>query len=355
MAVIPLRCYICPQEPNFSDLSHLLTHVSSKGHLAQYLKAQLRGRCEDDVRQKLDIYDKWYEQHQIEQLLSQRLSAKVSRHSIKSERKPSMKPPKGARNLKRRIKDIASPGSQRSPVKAEPTIDPQLSHSQATPEYVLDLLLHPIGLDPGNHPQMYVPHMSDWQTHTYLGSPDASHIQSNACHEDYGADSTLDNDADSVTGKGYLRTFARSPTEIAYPEAPELKPSIPMSQPLCDSKQPGRLQSFNAGALFQCEDKLEDLDDLDPTRSPLLKGIKWPGMSLFDSAGADAQRLRNQKKDRSILDRMAQNSSIVEQMEHIYWPDGTLKKRRFITGNVESSPGSQPSPPPKRPRRKFSE
>ena len=63
MTAIPLSCYICPQEPDFSDLSHLLTHVSSKGHLAHYLKAQLRGREEADVRQKLDTYDQWYERN----------------------------------------------------------------------------------------------------------------------------------------------------------------------------------------------------------------------------------------------------------------------------------------------------
>ena len=352
MTAIPLRCYICPQEPDFSDLSHLLTHVSSKGHLSHYLKAQLRGRHEDDVRQRLDAYDQWYEQHQIEQLLSQRMSAKASRHNISSERKPSTKPTKGARKLKSRTKDVASPAAQRSPVKTEPAIDPRLSHSQA-PRYALDLLLHPISLDLGTKSQAYVPHMSDWQAHTHVESHQSGHTQSNASSEHFTTGPPLYNDADSAEDNDYFKTFIRSPTRTAYLGSPELKPSIPMSQPLQDMEQRGRLQTVEARVMFPDEDEVELLNGLDPTRSPLLKGIKWPGMSLFDSAGADAQRLRNQKKDQSIIERMAQNSSVVEQMESIYWPDGTLKKRRFITGNVESSPASQPSPQPKRPRREF--
>lgn len=81
MASIPLLCNICPKEPEFSDISHLLTHVASKGHLSQYHKAQIRSRQDASIREKLTIYDRWYERYQIEKLLSQRMIAKESRET----------------------------------------------------------------------------------------------------------------------------------------------------------------------------------------------------------------------------------------------------------------------------------
>ena len=132
-----------------------------------------------------------------------------------------------------------------------------------------------------------------------------------------------------------------------------------------------------------------------------LKGPQWPGMALFDSASPEAQRLRNQKKEHSILDQMGEssrtlaafsrclesiihlestmlsymafslgfarcriclladsdssivhNSFTTQPIERIYFPEWSLKKERPITGNVESSPLLEPSPKPKRRRQK---
>lgn len=75
-AVIPLRCTICPKKPSFSDLSHLLTHISSKSHLAHRFKAELKARDDraalEDVRQ----YDTWCERYGINALLAERMAAK---------------------------------------------------------------------------------------------------------------------------------------------------------------------------------------------------------------------------------------------------------------------------------------
>ncbi|KAK4691645.1 hypothetical protein P7C71_g5397, partial [Lecanoromycetidae sp. Uapishka_2] len=81
MASIPLLCNVCPKEPEFSDISHLLTHVASKGHLSQCHKAQIRGRQDATIREKLATYDRWYEDYQIEKLLSERMIAKESKDS----------------------------------------------------------------------------------------------------------------------------------------------------------------------------------------------------------------------------------------------------------------------------------
>lgn len=339
-ATVPLCCNLCPQEPEFSDLSHLLTHVSSKGHLAHYLKAQLRGRHELGIRQKLDVYDQWYKHYNIQQLLSQRLSAKVSKQGTGKERENSTKPAKRTRARRSRIKTSVSPHPQRSPLKNEPAIDPQLANSHLRLQHGLAIPSHPNDVGESDRPHTYVPRMSDWQTGTHAESQQTRFAPSNP-----GLEKDVDED--------YFKSFIASPARADYPDLPELKKHVPWSPPSQGVGKPRRIRASPARGVFQVDRGDYDQDEVTLLHSPTLKGIKWPGMSLFDSASLDAQRQRNQKKDRSILEQMAHNSICVEQMEDIYWPDGSLKKRRLITGNVDSSPTSQPSPVSKPSRRKL--
>ncbi|PKK43563.1 hypothetical protein CI102_13071 [Trichoderma harzianum] len=39
---IPLHCTVCPETPRFSDVSHLLTHIASKGHLHHETQTKLK-------------------------------------------------------------------------------------------------------------------------------------------------------------------------------------------------------------------------------------------------------------------------------------------------------------------------
>jgi hypothetical protein len=73
---IPLRCTICPKKPNFSDLSHLLTHISSKSHLAHRFKAELRARDDRTALEEVRQYDTWCERYGINALLAERMAAK---------------------------------------------------------------------------------------------------------------------------------------------------------------------------------------------------------------------------------------------------------------------------------------
>ncbi|KAM0793905.1 hypothetical protein BDR22DRAFT_816023, partial [Usnea florida] len=122
MTSIPLLCNICPKEPEFSDISHLLTHVASKGHLAQELKAKVRGRQDASIRDKLDAYDRWYAKHQIERLLSQRLILKESKDTSsrakRSANSPTTAPAKTVKPRKRRAK-TSEKITEASPVKYE--------------------------------------------------------------------------------------------------------------------------------------------------------------------------------------------------------------------------------------------
>lgn len=76
---IPLECIICPKKPSFSDVSHLLTHIASKGHLSHYYKIKVRAATEHGSRRLLDEYDTWYADWAVEHLMSDRMYLKEQR------------------------------------------------------------------------------------------------------------------------------------------------------------------------------------------------------------------------------------------------------------------------------------
>src|SRR3954452_8195210 len=76
MAATLLNCSICPKQPTFSDTSHLLTHVSSKGHLSNLHKLQVRSYQEIGAGHQLAAYNQWYQEHDLGRLLSERMIQK---------------------------------------------------------------------------------------------------------------------------------------------------------------------------------------------------------------------------------------------------------------------------------------
>ena len=348
MTSIPLLCNICPKEPEFSDISHLLTHVASKGHLAQELKAKVRSRQDASIREKLDTYDRWYEKHQIEKLLSQRLILKESKDTSGRVKRSVISPSAGsAKNVKSRKKRAKTSNKvpEPSPVKSEePLIDPQLSwFPPSSPSPFLGLPGHS-GLpqrDQAFNHRYHIPRMCELQDakadrrEAFASTP--SKIQS-VKRFPQGPGQGTDSEDD------YFNTFIRSPTRTTYPDPSELL-VLPFG-----FSPPRAIEQASERANSTPNHNDQDIGKVQSMHPPVLKGVKWPGMSIFDSASLEAQRLRNQRKDGSILEQMEHNSGVVEQIERIYWPDGSLKQERLITGNVESSPIKEPTPPPKRQR-----
>lgn len=85
---IPLLCDLCPKKPRFSDVSHLLTHISSKSHLSNRFKLQIRSQGEPEARRLLADFDSWYADNGLEDLLSERMAAKEHK-TTKRTRLPS--------------------------------------------------------------------------------------------------------------------------------------------------------------------------------------------------------------------------------------------------------------------------
>ncbi|ETI26903.1 hypothetical protein G647_10002 [Cladophialophora carrionii CBS 160.54] len=83
MAQDLLNCSICPKQPSFSDTSHLLTHVSSKGHLSEWHKLQVRSFQDLAAAVALANYNQWCQQHDIDRLLSERMQMKEDKQAKK--------------------------------------------------------------------------------------------------------------------------------------------------------------------------------------------------------------------------------------------------------------------------------
>lgn len=85
------------------------------------------------------------------------------------------------------------------------------------------------------------------------------------------------------------------------------------------------------------EDSADKLSD-----SVKLKGIQWPGMDLFDSATPEMKRMRNQRKDTSVLEHMIATSAEITADEIVYNLDGSIDHIRDIFGplSCEATPVS---------------
>ena len=105
-ASIPLLCHVCDQKPTFSDLSHLLTHLNSKTHLAKKHQMKLEALSDPDARARLDAFKKWKKQHNIINLLADRYAKKkrngaahALNHSVQQLRGSSVSSSRGSRAI----------------------------------------------------------------------------------------------------------------------------------------------------------------------------------------------------------------------------------------------------------------
>lgn len=351
MASIPLLCNICPKRPEFSDISHLLTHVGSKGHLSHYFKAQVRSRQEPAVRQQLDTYDRWYAKYQIEKLLSQRMVLKESKEikaSSKVNRRGAPAPVSSSFTSRRATRAVNRPQQSTDDTQVG-VIDPQLSQDPFVSQELLAGSPRPPRDPPSgelaSRHRAYIPQMR------HKGSLSPSRTPSlDPCAKDPLRPLTRKRGHGT---NGAHQTREQSPSEMIYPDPSNLSETSQVRAFRHSSA--GVEQTFqNAATESEAGKCAHTADDAGPVQSPVLKGIQWPGMNIFDSASPEAQRKRNQKKTNSIMVQMELNSSAVEPLERIFWPEGDLKKERIITGMVESSPTKEDSPRPKRRRQASS-
>lgn len=78
---IPLICSICPKNTQFSDVSHLLTHIASKGHLSNMFKLDIAKYTDGNARERLEEYQAWFDEHNIRELLQSRSENRIQKGS----------------------------------------------------------------------------------------------------------------------------------------------------------------------------------------------------------------------------------------------------------------------------------
>ncbi|KPM44714.1 hypothetical protein AK830_g1870 [Neonectria ditissima] len=228
---IPLLCTVCPDAPHFSDVSHLLTHIASKGHLHHETQTKLKAHQDIAASVALRQYEVWYSQNGIEGLLVERMKAKQLKEVART----------------RRNRDLSSV-TPAKPVKRKPKRN--------------------------------------------IGNNTAVKIEEG------------------------------DPT-----------PDFPI--------YPG---------LFQPENVLEALDEyLGGADMLSLKGQIWPGMGKMDLANEEMKRTRNQRKPKSVIEKMKRTSEGIEPTQVILTPEFEIERVKGVYDETSSPvPGQEESTPPRK-------
>ncbi|KAJ5092050.1 hypothetical protein NUU61_006920 [Penicillium alfredii] len=316
-----LQCIICPGQPDFSDVSHLLTHVASKAHLSHYFKLQVRSHQELQALELLDEYDHWYKVNNLAQMLSDRMTAKDARKK-KAQGKTSNAHVPPARKQTHRTQPVEP--SPRPTGSILDFLDPRLAGSSK---------------DVKNDPETAdVSFLSPYSTLATAAATDAHvtpRVNAAMCPKQPSNNSKSNTWPQVAYGSG-----TTLPVTPKRPQSGRIG-EIPFDE---DSPDP----FVDRGGRSRTLDDAE-VDKARAEEMARLKGVLWPGMDVFDSATQQMRRKRNQRKDSSVLKRMEATSLLVEPTELVFSPTGILRKQRVISGNVEDdSPLKGETPIPKR-------
>ncbi|KAI9827590.1 MAG: hypothetical protein M1826_006252 [Phylliscum demangeonii] len=301
---IPLRCSLCPKKPRFSDVSHLLTHVSSKGHLAQQFKTTVRASTDTAARDTLQTFNAWYDEHGIAELCANRLRTNEVKKARARSHAAGFTPPAPT---PRSVSSLANTTSSAEALRAEPGLDAFLVADENTPPEP-----GPAEEDDGPGPRMHL-----WSTDAdrLHNAPEPLQLLP-SYHPLSNGDATDSFYSGSSSERATYGYGSCSDYTLTSPLDDQFSPSIHddvPSPPMPDEAD-----------FLDCDAQL--------------KGVYWPGMNIFDSAPPAMRRKRNQRKDGSVLAQMQLNSALVEPTELIFWADGDLKKERRIYSPPDCSP-----------------
>lgn len=130
----------------------------------------------------------------------------------------------------------------------------------------------------------------------------------------------------------------RSRSDESTPQTPENERVRPYRRWPSETETTGSVPVFELPS--------EGIDPNDEDEANKLKGVRYPGMRMFDSADETQRRMRNQRKDVSVLKQMEQTSSSIEPNEVVWTEDGELQRVRdiYATPSIDGSPVRFPNP-----------
>ncbi|KAK8049624.1 hypothetical protein PG994_011354 [Apiospora phragmitis] len=304
--IIPLTCFICPNSPHFSDISHLLTHISSKGHLQNKFKMDIDKKTDQGAARKMQQFDSWYQENGIEDLLRARSDAREQKQRTSQSRKPgnmtntkgkapgnygsggAMKRGRGARR-----NNIIRPKSRTSNIK------PELEEESTS---VTDGMSFAYGLQlPYWHPGHDSRTFGLSSYHTSMGFPLSPMFN--------GPDYSQYNDVVSGNGVDYEDEDDFSNYQAPSDEDEDVEDE--------DDATPFPSDNTADTSLIGIPDLPEGLTAEDAHNAKFKKGEWLKGMDVFDAASQEDRRKRNQRKDPSVLAKMQLNSGLVAQTETV--------------------------------------
>ncbi|KAK6954121.1 hypothetical protein Daesc_004083 [Daldinia eschscholtzii] len=263
---IPLVCYACEKIPTFSDLSHLITHVSSKAHLLELYNLRIKSYGNEACAAQARKFENWNQTYNIDQLVRQRMEARDEKgiqpqrrgHAQRDETSSRSTTRRGSRGSRGRRGNVNSRGRSRrvpdlSDIKQEP--DDSLSFGDAFED-------------------IQSPSIHSWQTNLNPVMPQDGDLDllPQANFDDWGDDEEL-------------VKYESSEDESSYP-----------SENLTETTD---VNENDMGSLS-------------------LKGVIFPGMGLFDAAKEEQRRKRNQRKPPAVLLQLEVNSTMVTTQEDVY-------------------------------------
>ncbi|KAJ5491413.1 DNA mismatch repair protein msh3 [Penicillium diatomitis] len=323
MASSKLECMICPNR-SFTDIPHILTHLSSKAHLSHQFNIQIRAYKDNDAAETLQNYNEWYLANGFAEMLSNRATSKTDRRSKRKSDATKLIPsvPSG------------TPVSNGTTEESMPIIL-AVDDLRAPPKLSGDLETRSDGGHPANETATAAS-----PDHFVSKSTNSSDLLPNALPE---FPKQVNHPINASTEVAHETPFA----ERCLDKYTSL-PVTPTRAPRKDSK--GNVHHSENGeedrAQPQSVNQENDIATEDRSR---LKGVYWPGMDIFDAATEAMRKVRNQKKDGSALRQMKLTSSLVEPTEQIFSHEGALLKERVITGEVDDDSaleGETPVPKP---------
>ncbi|KAI1333186.1 hypothetical protein F5Y16DRAFT_393586 [Xylariaceae sp. FL0255] len=267
-AAIPLVCHVCPKHGNFSDLSHLLTHISSKGHLHNQFQLTLTRSVDEEAEIALTDFDAWFSHYNIAELLRARKSAKDykdnqqrrSQGRTSSRGKGSSRSQRGGRKTARVAR--ASQGGNKPATKQaeEPAI---------------------IKIEEDDGDENEIENENDL--------PEQNHTDSYGWRRDY-----------------------------LFSEPSSLRPSASgqYNDYVDVEEESSKYDQSDLYGPFGSEDTVETIED--DTRILVLKGVVYPGMAGFDAATEHDRKMRNQKKDPAVVMKLQTNSLFITRDEEVW-------------------------------------
>ncbi|KAI8964829.1 hypothetical protein F5Y11DRAFT_345028 [Daldinia sp. FL1419] len=263
---IPLVCYACEKIPTFSDLSHLITHVSSKAHLLELYNLRIKSHGNDEYSARARRFHTWNETYNIDGLVRQRMEARDEK-GVQPQRRghtrgdePSLRSTtrRGTRGNRGRRGNTNPRGrARRAPdpmdIKHEPEDSANFGDSYND---LRSPLIHP------------------WQSNLNPLMPQEGDL-----------DLMPQTNFDTWENEESLVKYESSEGESSYP-----------SENLTE---------------------VTEANEAD-TGGISLKGIIYPGMGLFDAAKEEQRRKRNQRKPPAVLLQLEINSTMVTTQEDVY-------------------------------------